>query len=163
MFSKLDHKIFLLDLGGCDLLVFFAILKYADDNGFCFPSYRKISSTIGGMSDPWISKSLKTLIRCNVLIIESGGTGRSNRYRILGSGCWSKKQKALNQVNGLPLNSVKSTTKPSEGNLLTQLRPSRSKQLDTSKYQKPNFSSSPENGDIKKFMNKIWNGKEILK
>lgn len=67
-------------LGGYDLLVYMALIRYADNSGICWPSLERLAKT-ARCSQPTVSKSLNVLERLGY-IRRVKSDGRANRYHV---------------------------------------------------------------------------------
>lgn len=90
-FVQVPVKIFGLGLDPFEIALFFALLSHSGKNSEgIFPSWTRLRSMVP-MGKERLWKSMLTLKQCNVIIWDRGKTGVSNRYFILGTGCWQQK------------------------------------------------------------------------
>jgi hypothetical protein len=70
------------DVGMAEIAVLTALSTYADKDGYCFPSQRRIADQLG-KSQPWISAILKRLAATGLMTRRIKGTTQTYEYRLL--------------------------------------------------------------------------------
>jgi DNA-binding Lrp family transcriptional regulator len=70
------------DVGMAEIAVLTALSTYADKDGYCFPSQRRIADQLN-KSQPWVSAILKKLAGTGLITRRIKGTTQSYEYRLL--------------------------------------------------------------------------------